>query len=140
MKRISTTTFHTDAEVEIRLLVDGVFGDAWHRTFEYFRVWTAPGPNRVPVCRFFSTSFGALSSHFYTPYASECAALQMGTTWQLETAAAYYLELTDASGNCPTGTAPLYRAHNNGMGGAPNHRYTEDPSIRSLMISMGWVA
>ena len=49
--------FHTADEVEFQLLADGIFGDAWQRTFELWRVWTAPGPGRVPVCRFFSTSF-----------------------------------------------------------------------------------
>lgn len=135
--------FHSDDEVETRLLVDGIFGDAWHRTFEFFRVWTSAGPNRVPVCRFFSTAFGALSSHFYTPYAAECTALQtnpaLSAVWELETTALYYLELTDASGNCPAGTAPLYRVYNNGMGGAPNHRYTADLAVRALMIAQGWV-
>jgi YVTN family beta-propeller protein len=135
--------FHSDDEVETRLLVDGIFGDGWHRTFEFFRVWTSAGPNRVPVCRFFSTAFGALSSHFYTPYAAECTALQtnpaLSAVWELETTALYYLELTDASGNCPAGTAPLYRVYNNGMGGAPNHRYTADLAVRAFMITQGWV-
>lgn len=135
--------FHTADEVETRLLVDGIFGDAWHRTFYFWRVWSAPGPGRVPVCRFFSTAFGALSSHFYTPIASECAALQtnpaLSSVWQLESTAVYYLEVTDASGNCPAGTSPLYRVYNNGMGGAPNHRYTADPAVRALMITLGWV-
>jgi YVTN family beta-propeller protein len=135
--------FHTDDEVETRLLVDGVFGDAWHRTFEFFRVWTSAGPNRVPVCRFFSAAFGTKSSHFYTPIASECQALQtnpaLKAVWMLETTALYYLELTDASGNCPAGTAPLYRVYNNGMGGAPNHRYTVNRATRDHMITLGWV-
>jgi hypothetical protein len=110
--------FHTDDEVETRLLVDGVFGVAWHRTFEFFRVWTSAGPNRVPVCRFFSTAFGTKISHFYTPIASECLALQtnpaLKAVWVLETTALYYLELTDASGNCPAGTAPSQRSANSG--------------------------
>jgi hypothetical protein len=96
------------------------------------------------VCRFFSTAFGALSSHFYTPYAAECTTLQtnpaLSAVWQLETTALYYLQLTDASGNCPAGTAPLYRVYNQGMGGAPNHRYTADPAVRAFMITQGWVA
>jgi YVTN family beta-propeller protein len=133
--------FHTADEVETRLLVDGVFGNDWHRTFDFWRVWTAPGAGRLPVCRFFSTAFGAKSSHFYTPYASECQSLQMpGSDWQLESAAVYYLMLPDASGNCPGNTAPLYRVYNNGMGGAPNHRYMSDPAIRTQMILLGWIA
>jgi YVTN family beta-propeller protein len=136
--------FHTDDEIETRLLGDGVFGDAWHRTFEFFRVWTSAGPNRVPVCRFFSAAFGTKSSHFYTPVASECLALQtnpmLKAVWVLETTALYYLELTDTAGNCPAGTAALYRVYNNGMGGAPNHRYTVNRATRDRMITLGWVA
>jgi YVTN family beta-propeller protein len=135
--------FHTDVEIETRLLSDGVFDDAWHRTFEFFRVWTSVGPGRVPVCRFFSASFGSKSSHFYTPYPSECLALQtnpaLAAVWVLETNALYYLKLTDASGNCPAGTAPLYRVYNNGMGGAPGHRYTANRATRDHMLTLGWV-
>ncbi len=136
--------FHTADEVETRLLVDGVFGDAWHRTFVFWRVWTSPGPGRVPVCRFFSASFAPKSSHFYTPIASECQTLQTDPTlsavWQLEDTAVFYMELTDAGGNCAANTSPLYRVYNNGMGGAPNHRYTPDRSIRDHMITLGWSA
>ena len=84
-----------------------------------------------------------LSSHFYC-LPVECAELEanpvLAAGWQLETAAAYYLEPTDAFGNCPAGTAPLYRVYNNGMGGAPNHRYTADAAIRAFMITQGWIA
>ncbi|HTS20447.1 MAG TPA: YncE family protein [Casimicrobiaceae bacterium] len=133
--------FNTADEVETRLLVDGVFGDGWHRTFAFFRVWTVPGPGRVAMCRFFSATFGTLSSHFYT-FGDECQTLQSDPTfsavWVLETAAAYYLMPTDATGNCPAGTAPLFRVYNNGMGGAPNHRLTGDEATRDLMITLGW--
>jgi YVTN family beta-propeller protein len=136
--------FHTADDVETRLLDDGVFADNWHRTFGFFRVWTTPGAGRVPVCRFFSTAFGALSSHFYTPYASECTQLQsnpsLSSVWQLESTAVYYLALTDANGNCPSNTSPLYRVYNNGMGGAPNHRYTADAAVRAQMLQAGWLA
>ena len=133
--------FHTSDDVETRLLVDGLFGDTWHRTLDFWRVWTAPGASRLPVCRFFSTAFGAKSSHFYTPYASECAGLQApGSVWQLESTSVYYIGLPDATGNCAAGTAPLYRVYNNGMGGAPNHRYMADPAIRAQMVAAGWIA
>jgi hypothetical protein len=52
----------------------------------------------------------------------------------------YYLALTDASGNCPSNTAPLYRVYNNGQGGAPNHRYTGDRLVRDQMVAAGWLA
>jgi YVTN family beta-propeller protein len=129
--------FNTDDEVETRLLVDGIFGDGWHRTFEFFRVWTTPGLGRLPVCRLFSASFGLLSSHFYTLNASECQ-FRAANGWELESSAFYYLMPTDANGNCPAGTAPLFRVYNNGMGGAPNHRLTGDIITRDLMITLGW--
>jgi YVTN family beta-propeller protein len=131
--------FNTDGEVETRLLVDGIFGDGWHRTFQFFRVWTAPGPGRLPVCRLFSASFGLLSSHFYTMIPAECAS-RAANGWVLEDPAFYYLMPTDANGNCSAGTAPLFRVYNNGMGGAPNHRLTADMATRDLMVSLGWIA
>jgi YVTN family beta-propeller protein len=131
--------FNTDDEVETRLLVDGIFGDGWHRTFLFFRVWTAPGPGRLPVCRLFSASFAPLSSHFYTLNAAECQ-FRAANGWVLESSAFYYLMPTDANGNCPAGTAPLFRVYNNGMGGAPNHRLTGDVITRNLMITLGWIA
>ena len=42
-------------------------------------------------------------------------------------------------GTCPSGTTPLYRLYNNGQGGAPNHRYTIDPAVRTQMIAANWV-
>jgi len=131
--------FYTDAEIETRLLVDGIFGDAWHRTFQFFRVWTAPGPGRLPVCRLFSASFGTLSSHFYTLIPSECAA-RAADGWVLEDPAFFYLMPTDVNGNCPADTAALFRVYNNGMGGAPNHRLTADIATRDQMVALGWIA
>ena len=46
---------------------------------------------------------------------------------------------TDVNGNCPAGTAPLFRLYNNGTGGAPNHRLTGDIATRNLMILQGWI-
>jgi hypothetical protein len=34
---------------------------------------------------------------------------------------------------------PVYRLYNNGQGGAPNHRYTIDLTVRAQMIAQGWV-
>jgi YVTN family beta-propeller protein len=134
--------FQTADEVETRLLLDGLFADTWHRTFQFERVWTAPGAGRLPVCRFFSTAFGAKSSHFYTPYAAECQMLQADPAhvWQLEGAAVFYLALPDANGSCAVGTVPLYRVYNGGMGGAPNHRYTMSSFVRSQMVNLHWIA
>jgi YVTN family beta-propeller protein len=132
--------FHTASPTETQLLRDGLFDDNWHRTFEFWRVWTAPGTGRVPVCRLFSATFAPKSSHFYTLIASECAERAAGGDWQLESTAAYYLAPVDSMGNCPTGTAPLYRVYNNSMSGAPNHRLTASRVLRDRMVTQGWIA
>ena len=139
--------FVTSFPAEIAALDGGAFGGAWQRTGQIFSVWSQSNAMSRPTCRFFSTptAFGGKSSHFYTPFPAECQDLQtnpaLSNVWQLETPAAFYVALTDASGNCSTaGTVPLYRAYNNGMGGAPNHRYTTDPTLQAMMISMEWVA
>jgi len=121
---------------EIAALDGGAFGGAWKRTGHAFSVWTDPADGLVPTCRFFSATFAPKSSHFYTPYAAECASLK-GTVWQYE-GIAFYLQLTVGDGQCPGGTVPLYRLYNNGMGGAPNHRYTSSFQILYEMENMGW--
>jgi hypothetical protein len=135
--------FMTSFMDEIAALDGGAFGGAWQRTGESFKVWPQSNPSASATCRFFSTAFAPKSSHFYTPFASECLFRQTdpasSAAWQLETTAAYYLELTDASGNCPAGTTPLYRVFNNSMGGAPNHRFTANRATRDLMVTLGWL-
>ena len=39
---------------------------------------------------------------------------------------------------CAIGTVPLYRLYNNGQGGAPNHRFAVDPTVRTSMIAAQW--
>jgi hypothetical protein len=46
--------------------------------------------------------------------------------------------LPNADGTCPAGTIPVYRMFNNGMGGAPNHRFTTDLTVRQQMIDAGY--
>jgi hypothetical protein len=131
--------FVTALPAEIAALDGGAFAGAWKRTGQTFNVWpSAVNDAAVPTCRFFSTIFAPKSSHFYTPFAGECAGLKAGVAWQYE-GIAFYIALADANGACPTGTIPLYRAYNNGMGGAPNHRYTTSLDILNQMIAAGWV-
>ena len=129
--------FVTASPEEIAALDGGAFGGVWKRTGQSFDVWTEASAGAVPTCRFFSTAFGPKSTHFYMPYAAECASLQAGPTWQFE-GIAFYLKLPDADGLCPPDSIALYRLYNNGMGGAPNHRYTISPTIRDQMLVAGW--
>jgi hypothetical protein len=66
--------------------------------------------------------------------------LKAGTTWRYE-GDVFSLRLpegTPGSKACPSGTQPLYRAYNNNLSGAPNHRYTTDPALLDQMIALGW--
>ena len=130
--------FETAFPTEIAALDGGAFGGVWQRTGQTFNVWPQSNPAASPTCRFFSTAFAPKSSHFYTPFAAECATLMTNTSWQYE-AIAFYIQLADANGLCAAGTVPLYRLYNNGMGGAPNHRYTTDLSIFNQMLAAGWL-
>jgi len=46
--------------------------------------------------------------------------------------------LPNADAVCPAGTQPLYRIYNDGMGAAPNHRYTTDAGVFAEMQEDGW--
>jgi hypothetical protein len=130
--------FVTSIPSEIAALDGGAFGGVWQRTGQTFDVWTGPTNGAMPTCRFFSTTFAPKSSHFYSPYPNECASLQAGTVWQFE-GIVFYVQLPDANGNCAAGTTILYRLYNNGMGGAPNHRFTTSGATFDQMQNDGWV-
>lgn len=130
--------FETSFPDEIAALDGGAFGGAWRRTGQTFNVWPQPNAMSSPTCRFFSTAFAPKSSHFYTPFPNECAVVKTEPGWQYE-AIAFYIALADANGVCPAGTIALFRAYDNGMGGAPNHRYTTSLTILNQMIAAGWV-
>jgi hypothetical protein len=131
--------FETSGPDEIAALDAGAFGGVWKRTGQTFYVWpSASNAMAVPTCRFFTVFFAPKSSHFYTPNAAECSGLQATSqVWQFE-GIAFYIALIDANGNCPPGTIPLYRFYDNGMGGAPNHRYTTSLTIFNQMVAQGW--
>ena len=130
--------FITSIPDEIGKLDNGTF-TGWARTGLQFNAYAAPSANSVPVCRFFSAAFAPKSSHFYTPFATECASRQADSTWTLESTDAFDIAVPAADGSCAAGLTPVYRLYNNGQGGAPNHRYTTDLTARAQMIGQGWV-
>ena len=89
-----------------------------------------------PVCRFFSTAFGAKSSHFYTPDANECTTVKANPNWQFE-AEVFALPRPNAVGHLRRRRCPVYRLYNNGQGAAPNHRYTTSLATRTTMLDQG---
>ena len=91
-----------------------------------------------PVCRFFSAAFNPKSSHFYTADAPECDTVKRSSVWQFE-GVVFHVAKPDANGDCAAGKLQVYRLYNNGIGGAPNHRYTTSMLTRSEMLAKGWI-
>jgi len=122
---------------EIAALDDGAFF-GWLRTGFGMRVAEASSPANLPTCRFFGIGFGALSSHFYTPYPAECDGLKTNPAWYYEKIA-FGLALPDPpTHGCAPGTRPLMRSWNRNAGGAPNHRYTTNAIVHERMAWIGW--
>jgi hypothetical protein len=64
---------------------------------------------------------------------------QAQPNWQYEKLA-FSIPLPKA-GICPTDTVPVYRLYNNGMTGAPNHRFTTSLAIHDDFVqNRGWVS
>ena len=136
--------FMTADEPEIATL-DAAAERSWVRTGKTFAVFDQSFLQNiplVPVCRFWSVqSFAPMSSHFYTPYGDECVKAMQDTVWLFERNAFYVAMPVGTPGAriCPSETQPLYRAYNDGKGGAPNHRYTTEPAVLDAMIAQGWI-
>jgi hypothetical protein len=110
----------------------------WVASVEAFKAWNAAGIGIANVCRFFNKEFAPKNSHFCSHDPAECPGLATRSRWVLELSNAFYM-MTSATGDCPAGTAPLYRLHINGTSAAPNHRYTTSQSVRSSMVAAGWL-
>ncbi len=132
--------FITSAPAEAANIAGGALGTAWSATNNWWRTYTTAVAGTSPVCRFFSATFAPKSSHFYTPYAAECASLKAGNVWGYEEISFYAALPIGSAGTCASGSQPLYRVYNNGKSGAPNHRYTISRYIRDQMVTAGGTA
>jgi hypothetical protein len=133
--------FVTSIPGEIAVLDGGAFGGVWKRTGQEFNVYGTVNPpaGATPVWRFFSTTFAPKSSHFYSGILGDYNALLANPNWELE-GPVFNTPMPALDGTCPPGTIPVYRVFNNGMGGAPNHRFTTDLNVRMQMVDAGWTA
>ena len=115
----------------------------WSRTGFSFNAYVNAGApaDSAAICRFFNDHFAPKSSHFYAPKGSVCEdTLRLFPDWGLEDDKLFNTMLPDANtGACPAGTIPVYRMFNNGMGGAPNHRFVTSLAERQTMVNQGWV-
>ncbi len=130
--------FITAIADEIVKIDNGTF-KGWARTGRSFNVYPNAAAGLNPVCRFFSTAFGVKSSHFYTPFPTECSVVKGNPNWMFE-AEVFHVAVPTVTGVCPANTVPVYRMYNNGQSGAPNHRYTTDLAVRAQMLAQGWIA
>jgi hypothetical protein len=125
---------------EIALLDGGAFGPEWGRTGASFRAWPrdSTDPRAVPVCRFFGKPGFGPTSHFYTAYANECAAVRTDPHW-IEEGVTFGAMLPTA-GACPAGYDTVVRLWRAGAVTIDSrHRYVVDPALASAMQASGWV-
>lgn len=130
--------FVTTNPVEIANLDTGRT-PGWQRTGQSFAVYAAGDTGRSPVCRFFSEAFAPKSSHFYAPRGFGCEAVLANPGWQYE-GDVFFTPIPAADGSCPAGTVAVFRLYNDGMGGAPNHRFTTSEETFAAMHRDGWIA
>jgi serine protease len=122
--------------------VDTYMRDVFQRTgfifYAYLDPFTAP-PSARPVCRFYAGAEVRINSHYFTANPTECQFVltNWAGTWNLESAATFYIQVPDSDGNCADNTIPVYRFFDNRRDA--NHRYTVDLSVRRGMINKAWV-
>ena len=130
--------FISSLQIEISALDTGLF-PGWARTGQTFGAYATPVSGTNPVCRFYlPPAYG--DSHFYSASPAECAAvLAKYPFFVYESAAVFYILLPDqVTGQCPSGTLPVYRVWDQRID--TNHRYTTDRATRDQMVAAGWIA
>lgn len=129
--------FMTADPDEIAGLDAGAYGGVFERTGAVLYARDGPVNGRAAVCRFFTVTFAPKSSHFYTADPAECAGVKENPDWQYEKVA-FYIKVPVA-GACSFGDIPVYRMYNNGMTGAPNHRFTTSLDVYNDFVNnRGW--
>jgi hypothetical protein len=114
----------------------------WSRTGFSFNAYAKAGAPAasVAICRFFNDHFAPKSSHFYAAHGFGCeATIALFPDWGLEDDRLFNSMLPDEGGICPSGTIPVYRLYNGGMGDAPNHRFVTSLSERQRMVDLHFV-
>jgi hypothetical protein len=134
--------FVTANSDEINKLDTGFFV-GWKRTNLSFKVAdpTTASVTYSPVCRFYGSPAAGLDSHFYSASPAECEAVKQKFpgAWIFESDDVFKVGLPDPiTGNCASGTVPIYRAWNNRIDS--NHRYTTDPAVQQAMVAKGYIA
>jgi serine protease len=121
---------------------DTVLASVYQRTGEVFYAWTDPSlaPPEIllqAVCRF-TSPLPLINSYIFTASDSDCQFMSNNYpgVWYLETTSAFYVQLSDGNGACPTGSLPIYRFFNNRNDA--NMRHTRDLTVRRQMLNKKW--
>lgn len=134
--------FVTGLPGEVEALDSGRIA-GWARTglsFETYAAGDARLSGSVPVCRFLGNPARGLTSHFYSAFAEECAAVKVRwpDEWRLETDELFRVHLVNpTTGLCPAGTKAVHRLWNRRADA--NHRYTTERSVFDAMVGAGYV-
>jgi hypothetical protein len=120
----------------------GSAGPGWIRTGNNFK-----SGGSTPVCRFYGSQVPGPNSHFYTLAGPECDGLKQlqaitpatQKRWNFESQ--NFISTPPTDGTCPTGTAPVYRAYNNGFarGVDSNHRLSSAAVAIQEVVIRGWI-
>lgn len=106
----------------------------WARTQRFFWVYPLGTPGTVDVDRHFSVSF-AKSSHVFAADPAESARIKQNKDWMFE--GPVFGAILPVMGRCPGTLRPVTRIFNNGVTGAPNHEFTEDPLEIGAAVARG---
>lgn len=132
--------FRTGNKGDAAIINKGGAGPGWFDTLDYFYAWSSSQGGALPVCRFYGTPGIGPNSHFYTADPAECAQVKLDRGWTYE-GVAFFAMLPSATGLCPSGTTPIYRAYNNRwMFNDSNHKYTARYSDYVEIVAKGWNA
>ncbi len=139
--------FVTAKESEQKLLDTAA---QWARTGLAFLVFKTDGADRLPITRYYFdrvAKSATRGSHFYTLIDSERIALNALNPANtalpakpVNEGADGYALLPSASGQCATGTQPIYRAFRaqNRFPDDPNHRFSAARNVYDTMVALGW--
>lgn len=133
------------ADANEALFIDSGGAGRWIRTD-----YTFNSGGSASVCRFYGSQSPGPNSHFYTVDSAECQFLRdmqfptgdprilTDKSWNFESLD--FVSTPPASGACPTGTEPVYRAYNNGysLGIDSNHRIISSLAAISEVVARGW--
>ena len=134
--------FITADASEVGAIDNGSAGPGWSRTGNTFK-----SGGDTFVCRFYGSQSPGPNSHFYAADPGECAFLKQLQATTPATAKRWNYEsldfLTTVPVNrvCPEGSAPVYRAYNDGFARNidSNHRITSDAAAIRAVVARGWM-